>query len=63
MIKKVLKDLRLQNIFKIWYSVLTKLMTTGRWVGGSVDLIKPIRNTGRQGKHMHTEIQQQITKS
>ena len=43
MIKKVLKDLRLQNIFRIWSSVLTKLMTivgsVGKWkvVGGSLD--------------------------
>ena len=37
LIKKVLNDLILQNIFRIWSSVLTKLMTTGRWVSGLVE--------------------------
>ena len=51
MIIKVSKSCRMQNMFEVWSSVLTYVMTTGRLVGGSVgrwsvglwsvDLIKP----------------------
>ena len=31
--------------------------------GGTINYQRPMRNTGRQGKHVHTEPHQQITKS
>ena len=36
MIMKVFKNYRVQNMFKIWFSILSIFMTVGRSVGGSV---------------------------
>ena len=42
MIIKVSKSYRMQNMSEVWSSVLTYVMTTGRLVGGSVVLIRPV---------------------